>query len=188
MSAQTQLAERFGHAAALAARARQEADEALHAAQAAGLSQREIARIVGRSQPEVRRRLLRQRPARNWPTAAEYGRGIATELDAGDTDFAFRLVQQALATLAELNADDLTDFLSEKPLTGDVRYDTLLQGAISSAAARRGLTLRWSPPPPLDREWFIVPDDLLRERTRRLADRELAALNVWIDANSLRTA
>ena len=186
--ARKRLAERYGSAAAALESARAHMNAAIDEASDAGLSQREIGRIVGHSQPEIRRRLLRRRPSRTWPTMSEYAHGIAAELRSGDTDFAFRLVQQGAATARDLGNAEFADFARVKPLTGDERWDTLVQAVVLLAARRRGQDIAWAPPSALSEEWFIVPDEILRERTRRLAQPDLAALNIWVDARSLETA
>lgn len=190
----TQLDELHAVAASVDAttqRLRAELNTAILAAHDGGLTQRQIAGAIRRSQPEVARRLAdaRARATRSWMTAGEHGVQVRARLDDGDQDFAFRLVMQALAQLARLErADDLGRFLGREPRTGDVRWDTLLRAAIGWRCRVRGISAPgWVRPAPLQTWWFVRPEPALIPRQLQMTPPDLIIVGVWCDAASLES-
>jgi hypothetical protein len=185
----TSLAEISVRADADVRRARLALEDAALKAAAAGISQRAIAQQLGRSQPEVARLIARarSRAGRTWLTAAEYGDVIDVELRSGDDDFALRLVRQALDALASRPPGELTLFLDERPVVGDIRWDRLIRAAVSWRCRTLDLTPpAWAHPTALDTFWFVRPEPGLRGRLLQTTPTELAIVGVWLDASSLR--
>lgn len=154
-----------------------------------GLTQRDISREVGRSQPEVARLIsrARQRRDRRWLTAAESARLIADELRAGDEDFALRLVRTMLDTFRGLSRQDRDVFLSERPRIGDRRWDTLVRASLGWACREQDHPApSWTRVEALDRLWFIRPERALAGRLIQRTPSELAIVGIFIDAESLK--
>ena len=122
-----------------------------------GLSQRRIAELTGRSQPEVGR-LLREigRPARTWITAREMSAAIKDELARGDEDFALRTLIGAINDFRGLSEPaEIQEFLRRPRPTGDRRWDTLIAAAVAQTCRRRGVAApKWTRRAPLDSWWF----------------------------------
>lgn len=154
-----------------------------------GQTQREISREVGRSQPEVARLIsrARQRRDRRWATAADSARLIAGELHSGDENFALRLVRAMLDTFRGLDPDDREAFLSERPRTGDRRWDTLVRASLGWACREaRHPAPDWTRVEALERLWFVRPERALAGRLIQRTPSELAIVGILIDAESLR--
>src|SRR5665647_3477694 len=98
-----------------------------------GLSQRRIAALTNRSQPEVSR-LLREigGPARTWMTARGASEAIKEELQRGDDDFALRTLIMAINDFRDRSdSAEIQEFLRRPRPTGDRRWDTLLAAAVA---------------------------------------------------------
>jgi transcriptional regulator with XRE-family HTH domain len=122
-----------------------------------GLTQRRIAELTGRSQPEVAR-LLREigAPAHTWITARGAAEAIKGELRQGDDDFALRSLIGAINDFRELkDPAEIQDFLRRPCPTGDRRWDTLLAASVARACRWRGsVAPKWTRRAPLESWWF----------------------------------
>src|SRR5690606_33417154 len=159
---------------------------------AAGLSQRQIAAAVGRSQPEVARILREIRSAdRTWMTARDAAGAIRRELAAGDEDFALRMLIQAIDDFRHLDGpSDITEFLRRPEPTGDHRWDTLVAGAVARACRLRGLPApKWTRRRPLATWWFPGNGGgILAARTMQRTPVDLERLGIYLDAAAFHTA
>ncbi|WP_104162814.1 hypothetical protein [Cryobacterium sp. N22] len=87
-------------------------------------------------------------------TAAE---AIHRELEAGDRDFAFRFVFQAISDMRKA-CDAVTDFLVQPSTTGSVTWDTFLATAVRWERERQGIPApEWTDVLPLDDDWVVWP-------------------------------
>ena len=157
-----------------------------------GLSQRRIAVLTGRSQPEVGR-LLREtdRPARTWLTARGAAKAIKGELERGDDDFALRTLIGAVNDFRGLSdRGEIQDFLRRPRPTGDRRWDTLLAASVAQACRRRGVTSpKWTRRVPLDSWWFPSGGGgLLAARTMARTPIDFSRLGIWLDASAFQSA
>jgi len=157
-----------------------------------GLSQRRIASLTHRSQPEVSR-LLREagEPARTWMTARSASEAIKGELQRGDEDFALRTLITAISDFRALaDPADIQEFLRRPRPTGDRRWDTLLAAAVGRACRRRGLTApKWTRRVPLESWWFPADGGgLLAARTMARTPIDFSRLGIWLDASAFQTA
>ena len=153
-----------------------------------GETQREIARQIDRSQPEVARLIsrARERRERRWLTAAESAGLIASELRSGDEAFALRLVRSMLDTFRSLDEGARVLFLAERPSTGERRWDTLIRAALGWACREVAHpTPSWTQVRALERLWFIRPERALAGRLIQRTPTELAIVGIFIDAESL---
>ena len=147
-----------------------------------GLSQRRIAALTGRSQPEVSR-LLREidATARTWLTARGAAEAIKADLQRGDEDFALRTLIGAINDFRTLSdPGDIQDFLRRPRPTGDPRWDTLLAAAVARACRPWGISPpKWTRRAPLKSWWF--PSDgqgLLAARTMSRTPIDFSRLGV----------
>jgi hypothetical protein len=157
-----------------------------------GLSQRRIASLTGRSQPEVGR-LLREigEPSRTWMTARGAAEAIKGELQRGDDDFALRTLIGAVNDFRGLrDPAEVQDFLRRPRPTGDRRWDTLLAASVARACRQRGVAApKWTRRAPLKSWWF--PSDgggLLAARTMSRTPIDFSRLGIWLDASAFQTA
>ena len=192
MSFETQIAERALHADELVRQGRAQLRQVVLEGHRHGLSQRRIAALTGRSQPEVGR-LLREigGPARTWLTARGAAEAIKGELERGDDDFALRTLIGAVNDFRGLSdPGEIQDFLSRPRPTGDRRWDTLLAAAVAQACRPRGVTPpKWTRRAPLKSWWF--PSDgggLLAARTMARTPIDFSRLGIWLDASAFQTA
>jgi len=157
-----------------------------------GLSQRRIASLTGRSQPEVGR-LLREigEPARTWLTARGAAEAIKGELARDDEDFALRTLVGAINDFRALaDPGEIHDFLRRPRPTGDPRWDTLLAAAVGRACRPRGITApKWTRRVPLKSWWFPSGGGgLLAARTMSRTPIDFSRLGIWLDASAFETA
>ena len=157
-----------------------------------GLSQRRIAALTSRSQPEVGR-LLREigRPAQTWMTARSASEAIKDELQRGDDDFALRTLIGAINDFRGLSdPGEIQEFLRRPRPTGDRRWDTLLAAAVAQACRRRGVTApMWTRRAPLESWWFPADGGgLLAARTMARTPIDFSRLGIWLDASAFQTA
>jgi hypothetical protein len=192
MDFETEIAARSRRADELVRQGRAQLRQVIHDAHGHGLSQRRIAALTGRSQPEVGR-LLREidAPARAWMTASDAAEAIKGELHQGDDDFALRTLIGAINDFRELtDPADIRDFLRRPKPTGDRRWDTLLAAAVARACRPRGITApKWTRRAPLTSWWF--PSDgggLLAARTMSRTPIDFSRLGIWLDASAFQTA
>ncbi|GGC00896.1 hypothetical protein [Cellulomonas carbonis] len=192
MTTREALRRQAREADALVERGRRQLLDAVVSARAAGFSQREIAAVVGRSQPEVARLLRMHRQAlRPWMTARDAALAIRHELHRGDEDFALRMLVQAVDDFRGLEAPaDVADFLRRPPGTGDRKWDTLLGAVVARECRRRDVAApRWTRRPPLESWWFpVTGGGVLAARTMARTPVDLARLGIWLDAAAFRTA
>jgi predicted transcriptional regulator len=157
-----------------------------------GLSQRRIAALTNRSQPEVSR-LLREigGPATTWMTARGASEAIKQELQRGDEDFALRTLITAINDFRDLSdSAEIQEFLRRPRPTGDPRWDTLLAAAVARACRRRGVTApKWSRRAPLGSWWFPAGGGgLLAAHTMACTPIDFSRLGIWLDASAFQTA
>jgi hypothetical protein len=157
-----------------------------------GLSQRRIAALTGRSQPEVGR-LLREiaGPVRAWLTARAAAEAIKGELERGDEDFALRTLIGAINDFRGLqDLGEIADFLRRPRPTGDRRWDTLLAASVAQACRRRGITApKWTRRTPLTSWWFPADGGgLLAARTMSRTPIDFSRFGIWLDASAFQTA
>ncbi|MEO6142460.1 MAG: hypothetical protein ABIP19_00620 [Dermatophilaceae bacterium] len=157
-----------------------------------GLSQRRIAELTGRSQPEVGR-LLREigRPARTWITAPGMSEAVKEELARGDEDFALRTLIGAINDFRGLSDPaEIQEFLRRPRPTGDRRWDTLIAAAVAQACRRRGVPApKWTRRAPLETWWFPAEGGgLLAARTMARTPIDFSRLGSWLDASAFQTA
>lgn len=157
-----------------------------------GFSQRRLAALIGRSQPEVGR-LLRDvdRPARTWLTARGAAEAIKGELSHGDDDFALRTLIGAITDFRGLlDPADIQEFLRRPRPTDDRRWDTLLAASVARACRRRGITApKWTHRAPLRSWWFPAGGGgILAARTMARTPIDFSRLGIWLDASAFQTA
>lgn len=157
-----------------------------------GLSQRRIAELTGRSQPEVGR-LLREigRPARTWMTARGMSEAIKDELERGDEDFALRTLIGAINDFCGLSEPaEIQEFLRRPRPTGDRRWDTFVAAAVAQACRRRGVAApKWTRRAPLESWWFPAEGGgLLAARTMARTPIGFSRLGIWLDFSAFQTA
>lgn len=192
MTFENEIAKRSLRADGLVRQGRAQLRQVVLDAHRHGLSQRRIAALTGRSQPEVGR-LLREidRPARTWMTAREAAEAIKAELQQGDDDFALRTLIGAVNDFRGLrDPEEIQDFLRRPRPTGDRRWDTLIAAAVAQACRPRGITApKWTRRAPLTSWWF--PSDgggLLAARTMSRTPIDFSRLGIWLDASAFHTA
>ena len=192
MTFETEIAERSRRADELVRQGRTQLRQVILDARRRGFSQRRIAALTGRSQPEVGR-LLREidAPARTWMTARDAAEAIKAELGQGDEDFALRTLIGAINDFRGLrNLVEVQDFLRRPRPTGDQRWDTLLAASVAQACRRRKI----SPPKrthrtPLKSWWFPSNGGgLLAARTMSRTPIDFSRLGIWLDASAFETA
>jgi len=120
MTFETEIAKRSQRADELVRQGRAQLRQVVVDAHRRGLSQRRIAALTGRSQPEVGR-LLREiaGPVRPWLTAIAAAEAIKGELERGDEDFALRTLIGAINDFRGLqDTGEIQDFLRRPRPTG----------------------------------------------------------------------
>jgi len=191
MTFETEIAERSLRADELVRQGRAQLRQVVLDGHRHGLSQRRIAALTGRSQPEVGR-LLREidGPTRTWLTARETAEAIRGELERGDDDFALRTLIGAINDFRGLrDPAEIQEFLRRPRPTGDRRWDTLLAASVAQACRQRGVTApKWTRRAPLTSWWF--PSDgggLLAARTMSRTPIDFSRLGIWLDASAFQT-
>jgi hypothetical protein len=192
MTFETEIAKRSQHADELVREGRAQLRQVVLDAHRHGLSQRRIAALTGRSQPEVGR-LLREAggPAHTWMTARGAAEAIKGELATGDDDFALRTLIGAINDFRGLqDPDDIQDFLRRPRPTGDRRWDTLIAASVAQACRPRGVhPPRWTRRAPLESWWFPSGGGgLLAARTMARTPIDFSRLGIWLDASAFQTA
>jgi hypothetical protein len=192
MTFETEIAERSLRADELVREGRAQLRQVVLDGHRRGLSQRRIAALTNRSQPEVSR-LLREidGPARTWMTARRASEAIKEELRRGDDDFALRTLIVAINDFRDLSDPaDIQEFLRRPRPTGDPRWDALLAAAVALACRRRGVTApKWSRRAPLESWWFPADGGgLLAARTMARTPIDFSRLGIWLDASAFQTA
>jgi len=192
MSFETEIAKRSQRADGLVRQGRAQLRQVVLDAHRHGLSQRRIAALTGRSQPEVGR-LLREAggPAHTWMTARAAAEAIKGELATGDDDFALRTLIAAINDFRGLrDPSEIQDFLRRPRPTGDRRWDTLIAASVAQACRPRGVTPpRWTRRAPLESWWFPSGGGgLLAARTMARTPIDFSRLGIWLDASAFQTA
>ena len=192
MTFEMEIAERSLHADELVREGRAQLRQLVLEGHRRGLSQRRIAALTNRSQPEVSR-LLREagEPARTWLTARNASEAIKEELRNSDDDFALRTLIMAISDFRDLtDPAEIREFLRRPRPTGDRRWDTLLAAAVAQACRRRGLTTpKWTRRAPLESWWFPADGGgLLAARTMARTPIDFSRLGIWLDASAFQTA
>jgi len=187
-----QISERARRADALVGQGRAELRQTVLDGHRHGLSQRRIAALTGRSQPEVSR-IVRQGsgPPRAWMTAGDAAQAIKMELEQNDGDFALRTLVGAVSDLRGLrDLTEIREFLRRPRPTGDRRWDTLLAAAVARACRQRGiLAPAWTHRAPLAAWWFPSQGGgLLAARTMSRTPIDFSRLGIWLDASAFQTA
>lgn len=192
MTYETEIAQRSLRADELVREGRAQLRQVVLDGHRHGLSQRRIAELTSRSQPEVGR-LLREAsgPARTWMTARRVSEAMKDELQHGDDDFALRVLIGAINDFRDLqDPADIQEFLRRPRPTGDRRWDTLLAAAVAQACRRRGVpTPKWTRRTPLESWWFPADGGgLLAARTMARTPIDFSRLGIWLDASAFQTA
>lgn len=192
MDFELELTERSLRADGLVREGRAELGQVVLDGHRRGLSQRRIAELIGRSQPEVGR-LLREigEPARTWMTARRMSEAIKDELQGGDEDFALRTLIGAINDFRGLSDPaEIQEFLRRPRPTGDRRWDTLLAAAVAQACRRRGEAApKWTRRAPLESWWFPAEGGgILAARTMARTPIDFSRLGIWLDASAFQTA
>jgi len=192
MTLEIEIAEGSLHADELVREGRAQLRQLVLEGHRRGLSQRRIAALTNRSQPEVSR-LLREigEPERTWLTARDASEAIKEELQRGDEDFALRTLIMAINDFRGLSdSAEIQSFLRRPCPTGDRRWDTLLAAAVAQACRRRGLTTpKWTRRAPLESWWFPADGGgLLAARTMARTPIDFSRLGIWLDASAFQTA
>ena len=118
-------------------------------------------------------------------------RMIKSELQAGDDDFALRMLIQAVNDFRSLHtAEDIEAFLRRPRPTGDRRWDTLLAATVARACRKRGLSPpKWTRRQPLDSWWFpLNGGGTLAARTMQRTPIDFSRLGIWLDESAFQTA
>jgi hypothetical protein len=189
---ETELAERSLRADELVREGRAQLRQLVLDGHRRGLSQRRIAALTNRSQPEVSR-ILREtgEPARTWMTARNASEAIKEELQKGDEDFALRTLITAISDFRDLSDPaEIQEFLRRPRPTGDRRWDTLLAAAVGLACRRRGVSApKWNRRAPLESWWFPADGGgLLAARTMARTPIDFSRLGIWLDESAFQTA
>lgn len=189
---ETELAQRSRRADELVRRGRAQLRQVILDGHRHELSQRKIAALTGRSQPEVSR-LLREidAPAPTWMSARAAAEAIKVELGRGDEDFALRTLIGAVNDFRALaDPGEIRDFLRRPRPTGDRRWDTLLAACVARECRPRALTApQWTRRKPLDSWWFPAQGGgLLAARTMARTPIDFSRLGIWLDASAFQTA
>ena len=192
MTFETEIAKRSLRADELVRQGRAQLRQVVLDAHRHGLSQRRIAALTGRSQPEVSR-LLREvgGPARTWMTARGAAEAIKGELAQGDEDFALRTLIGAVNDFGRLrDPGEIGDFLRRPRPTGDRRWDTLVAASVARACRPRGVTApKWTRRAPLTSWWFPADGGgLLAAHTMARTPIDFSRLGIWLDASAFQTA
>jgi hypothetical protein len=192
MTFETEIAERSIHADELVRDGRAQFRQVILDGHRRGLSQRRLAELTNRSQPEVGR-LLREigEPALTWMTARRMSEAIKSELQQGDEDFALRTLIVGINDFRALSDPaEIQEFLRRPRPSGDRRWDTLLAAAIAQACRRRGVAApKWTRRAPLESWWFPAEGGgLLAARTMARTPIDFSRLGIWLDASAFHTA
>jgi hypothetical protein len=192
MTFETEIAERSIHADELVRDGRAQFRQEILDGHRRGLSQRRLAELTNRSQPEVGR-LLREigEPALTWMTARRMSEAIKSELQQGDEDFALRTLIVGINDFRALSDPaEIQEFLRRPRPSGDRRWDTLLAAAIAQACRRRGVAApKWTRRAPLESWWFPAEGGgLLAARTMARTPIDFSRLGIWLDASAFHTA
>lgn len=192
MTLEAEITARSGRADELVREGRAQLRAVVFEGHQRGLSQRRIATLTGRSQPEVGR-LLREigEPARTWMTARQASEAIKDELQSGDDDFALRTLIGAINDFRNLSEPaEIEEFLRRPRPTGDRRWDTLLAAAVAQDCRRRGVDPpKWTRRAPLESWWFPAHGGgLLAARTMARTPIGFSRLGIWLDASAFQTA
>jgi transcriptional regulator with XRE-family HTH domain len=157
-------------------------------AAAEGMSQREIARLVGRSQPEVARYL--QAARRTFATVPQIVEAMREPLAQGDEHRALRLLLDGVNVLPGLGAPrDVRAFLKRPRSLGDSRWDALVAAAVAYRARTAGLVPpRWTDVKPLTAFWWPAGEHALRARTMARTPIDFKRLGIWFDERNFTTA
>lgn len=192
----TLLAESTRRLDAERARAHRQLRDLTARALRSGITQRDAATQMRRTQAEVNR-LARESPARTpsghrrrWMTARDAREAAVRELRRGDEDFAMRLILQARDDLLRLTDDDDIDEWAVTPLPiPDPRFDALLGAVATRALAEKGRPApAWARTEPLPQPWYPARLPSLRRRADREAPEDLRRLGIMLTENDLTTA
>lgn len=192
MTFETEIAERSRRADELVRQGRAQLRQVILEAHRHGFSQRRIAALTGRSQPEVGRLLHEiDVAARTWMTARDAAEAIKGELGQGDEDFALRTLIGAINDFRGLrDLAEVQEFLRRPRPTGDQRWDTLLAASVAQACRRREISPpKWTHRTPLKAWWFPSNGGgLLAARTMSRTPIDFSRLGIWLDASAFETA
>lgn len=181
--------QRARQADALIAAGRAQLVDVILEADGAGLSQRAIAELVGRSQPEVARYLANAR--RTFPTTPQIADSMREHLQAGRDHQALRIMLDGVNSLASLRSPrDIRAFLTRPRSLGDPAWDALLAASVAYRARLAGLEPpRWTRSvKPLDSFWWPAGEWASRARTMTRTPVDFKRLGIWFDARNFTTA
>lgn len=173
---------------ALIAEGRAQLVEVIVEADEAGLSQRAIANVVNRSQPEVARHLANAR--RTFATVPQLARSMREHLDAGREHQALRIMLDGVNVIDSLSSSsDTRAFLARPPSLGDHRWDALLAATVAFRARRAGLEPpRWTAVEPLESFWWPAGEWATRAQTMTRTPIDFKRLGIWFDELNFATA
>lgn len=125
-------------------------------------------------------------------TAKTAAAAIRRELDAGDDEFAFKMLVRAITEFRQIitlgQQEAIAHFLDQPESTGSIRWDTLLAAMIGRECRLAGIdSQQWTHPEPLSSFWFVYPSPALMARTMERTPSDLGRLGIWIDQNSFET-
>ncbi len=161
-----------------------------------GLSQRALASLIGRSQPEVRRLITTSAAraadggSRTWMTARSATDAAARELRSADEMMAFKMIVQAIEHLRGLrDPDDIAEWAVTPARVPHDGLDTLLQVLTQRAYRAKGLPVpEWAQPRALADEWVLTALPSRAPRVKARTPDYLADLRVYVSEQDLVTA
>lgn len=179
---------RAQQADALVTAGRAQLVEVIVEADRAGLSQRAIAALVNRSQPEVARHLAKTR--RTFATVPQIAQAMREHLAGGREHQALRIMLDGVNVLDRLSSpSDIRAFLARPSPLGDHRWDALLAASVAFRARRAGLQApRWTAVEPLDSFWWPAGEWATRARTMTRTPIDFKRLGIWFDEKNFATA
>ncbi len=182
------LEERAAEADELVERGRRLLVEVVHEASEQGMSQRQVAALVGRSQPEVARLLAK--PPRTVPTVGQVAERMADLVAEGHEHQALRVMLDGVNRLpAPGSPAEARASLRRPASTGDSRWDALLAAAVAYRARLAGVRVpTWTAVPPLRQFWWPAGERAGRAMAMKRTPVEFKRLGIWFDERNFRTA
>jgi hypothetical protein len=119
-------------------------------------------------------------------TAKTAAVAIRRELDAGDDEFAFRMLVKSVTefrqAIASGDSGAIERFLAAPESTGSDRWDTLLAACIGRECRLADIVRPgWTMPEPLDSFWFVDPLPMAAARAMQRTAPDLACVGIWLD-------
>lgn len=108
-------------------------------------------------------------------------------LDAGDDDFALRILTRAAQAVRSAQPSRADEYARRASKIKDARWETLF-GAVYGEALEVDPKPEWARPRPLAKPWYVSRYPSLRERAKVSTPPWLRELNILIDERSLTRA